>query len=130
MDEDLGTVRVARLVGAFDCGRVLNPTTARSQLMGGMIMGVGAACLEGAHVDREPEDEEEQCGEDIAEAEEPLLELFADGQFPRGEVEAETVDVPRPQPHRDGGGEVARRQAVDGSIRGRRLRPDGRDGDA
>jgi xanthine dehydrogenase YagR molybdenum-binding subunit len=52
VDEDLGTLRVARLVGAFDCGRVLNPTTARSQLMGGMIMGVGAACLEGARVDR------------------------------------------------------------------------------
>jgi xanthine dehydrogenase YagR molybdenum-binding subunit len=52
VDEDLGMVRVARLVGAFDCGRVLNPTTARSQLMGGMIMGVGLACLEGARVDR------------------------------------------------------------------------------
>jgi xanthine dehydrogenase YagR molybdenum-binding subunit len=52
VDEDLGTVQVARLVGAFDCGRVLNPTTARSQLMGGMIMGVGAACFEGARVDR------------------------------------------------------------------------------
>jgi xanthine dehydrogenase YagR molybdenum-binding subunit len=52
VDEDLGTLRVARMVGAFDCGRVLNPATARSQLMGGMIMGVGAACLEAARVDR------------------------------------------------------------------------------
>jgi xanthine dehydrogenase YagR molybdenum-binding subunit len=52
VDEDLGTIRVARLVGAFDCGRVLNPATARSQLIGGMIMGVGAACLEAAVVDR------------------------------------------------------------------------------
>lgn len=52
VDEDLGELRVARMVGAFDCGRVLNPVTARSQLMGGMIMGVGAACLEGAWVDR------------------------------------------------------------------------------
>jgi xanthine dehydrogenase YagR molybdenum-binding subunit len=52
VDEDLGTLRVARMVGAFDCGRVLNPTTARSQLMGGMVMGVGAACLEAARVDR------------------------------------------------------------------------------
>jgi xanthine dehydrogenase YagR molybdenum-binding subunit len=52
VDEDLSTVRVPRMVGAFDCGRVLNPTTARSQLMGGMVMGVGAACLEAARVDR------------------------------------------------------------------------------
>jgi xanthine dehydrogenase YagR molybdenum-binding subunit len=52
VDEDLGTLRVARMVGAFDCGRVLNPTTARSQLIGGMVMGVGAACLEAALVDR------------------------------------------------------------------------------
>jgi xanthine dehydrogenase YagR molybdenum-binding subunit len=52
VDEDLRVLRVARMVGAFDCGRVLNPTTARSQLMGGMVMGVGAACLEAARVDR------------------------------------------------------------------------------
>jgi xanthine dehydrogenase YagR molybdenum-binding subunit len=51
VDEDLGTIRVTRLVGAFDCGRVLNPTTARSQLLGGMVMGYGAACLEGSVVD-------------------------------------------------------------------------------
>jgi xanthine dehydrogenase YagR molybdenum-binding subunit len=52
VDEDLGSLRVARMVGAFDCGRVLNPATARSQLLGGMVMGVGAACLEAALVDR------------------------------------------------------------------------------
>jgi xanthine dehydrogenase YagR molybdenum-binding subunit len=52
VDEDLGTLRVARMVGAFDCGRVLNPVTARSQLLGGMVMGVGAACLEAAVMDR------------------------------------------------------------------------------
>jgi xanthine dehydrogenase YagR molybdenum-binding subunit len=52
VDQDLGTLRVARMVGAFDCGRVLNPATTRSQLIGGMVMGVGAACLEAARVDR------------------------------------------------------------------------------
>jgi CO/xanthine dehydrogenase Mo-binding subunit len=37
VDADLGLVRVRRLLGAFAPGRVLNPKTARSQLMGGML---------------------------------------------------------------------------------------------
>ena len=41
-----GEVRVNRLVGAFDCGRILNPTTAASQFRGGMIMGLGMALTE------------------------------------------------------------------------------------
>ncbi len=52
VDEDLDTLRVSRMVGAFDCGRVINPATARSQLLGGMVMGIGAACFEAAVVDR------------------------------------------------------------------------------
>jgi xanthine dehydrogenase YagR molybdenum-binding subunit len=52
VDEDFGTVRVRRMVGAFDCGRLYNPKLAESQLMGGMIMGLGQALLEAAHVDR------------------------------------------------------------------------------
>ncbi|MFF3256889.1 xanthine dehydrogenase family protein molybdopterin-binding subunit [Actinacidiphila glaucinigra] len=46
VDADLGLVRVRRMVGAFAPGRVLNPKTARSQLMGGMIWGLGQALLE------------------------------------------------------------------------------------
>jgi len=46
VDEDFGTVRVRRMVGAFDSGKVFNPTLARSQWMGGMIMGLGQALLE------------------------------------------------------------------------------------
>ncbi|ARP82991.1 oxidoreductase [Bordetella genomosp. 8] len=46
VDEDFGTVRVRRMVGAFDSGRVFNPRLARSQWMGGMIMGLGQALLE------------------------------------------------------------------------------------
>jgi xanthine dehydrogenase YagR molybdenum-binding subunit len=46
VDADLGMVRVSRLVGAFAGGRILNPLTARSQLMGGMVMGIGMALLE------------------------------------------------------------------------------------
>lgn len=41
-----GEVRIDRLVGSFDCGRILNPTTATSQFKGGMIMGIGMALTE------------------------------------------------------------------------------------
>jgi xanthine dehydrogenase YagR molybdenum-binding subunit len=46
VDADLGQVRVSRMVGAFAAGKILNPKTARSQLMGGMIWGLGMALLE------------------------------------------------------------------------------------
>lgn len=39
-------IRVDRLVGAFDCGRILNTKTATSQFEGGMIMGLGMALTE------------------------------------------------------------------------------------
>ncbi|AVH58568.1 MULTISPECIES: xanthine dehydrogenase family protein molybdopterin-binding subunit [Streptomyces] len=51
VDVDLGVVRVRRMVGAFAPGRVLNPKTARSQLMGGMIWGLGQALLEANYMD-------------------------------------------------------------------------------
>ncbi len=41
-----GEVRVTRLLGAFDCGRILNARTAASQFRGGMIMGLGMALTE------------------------------------------------------------------------------------
>jgi xanthine dehydrogenase YagR molybdenum-binding subunit len=41
-----GEVRVDRLLGSFDCGRILNPKTAASQFRGGMIMGLGLALME------------------------------------------------------------------------------------
>jgi len=41
-----GEIRVPRLLGAYDCGRVINPKTAGSQLRGGMIMGMGMALME------------------------------------------------------------------------------------
>ena len=46
VDAETGVVRVARLCGTYDCGRLINPRTARSQLMGGMIFGLGAALTE------------------------------------------------------------------------------------
>ena len=51
VDADLGLVRVRRMVGAFAPGRVLNAKTARSQLMGGMLWGLGQALLEGTIMD-------------------------------------------------------------------------------
>jgi xanthine dehydrogenase YagR molybdenum-binding subunit len=51
VDADLGLVRVRNLTGAFAPGRVLNPRTARSQLVGGMLWGMGQALLEGTHMD-------------------------------------------------------------------------------
>ena len=46
VDRDLGIVRVARMVGAYGAGRVLNPKTARSQLYGGITFGIGMALME------------------------------------------------------------------------------------
>jgi len=39
-------VRVGRLLGVFAAGRIVNPTTARSQLIGGMTMGLSMALQE------------------------------------------------------------------------------------
>jgi xanthine dehydrogenase YagR molybdenum-binding subunit len=52
VDADLGEVRVTRFVGAFDCGRILNAKTARSQFVGGIVMGLGMALMEATHADR------------------------------------------------------------------------------
>ena len=46
VDEDLGVVRVTRLVLAIAAGRIINPKTARSQILGGAVMGIGMALHE------------------------------------------------------------------------------------
>ena len=46
-----GEVRVRRVLGAFDCGRILNEKTARSQFRGGIIMGLGLALMEETQFD-------------------------------------------------------------------------------
>ncbi|HEY4359874.1 MAG TPA: xanthine dehydrogenase family protein molybdopterin-binding subunit [Bryobacteraceae bacterium] len=46
VDADLGQVSVARMVGAFGAGVILNSKTARSQFIGGMIWGIGFALHE------------------------------------------------------------------------------------
>lgn len=47
-----GEVRVRRMMGVFDCGRVLNEKTARSQCLGGMTFGIGIALTEAMEHDR------------------------------------------------------------------------------
>jgi len=44
-------IRVPRIAGAFAAGRIINTRTARSQLMGGMIWGIGAALHEATEID-------------------------------------------------------------------------------
>ncbi|MGI4976896.1 MAG: xanthine dehydrogenase family protein molybdopterin-binding subunit, partial [Janthinobacterium lividum] len=52
VDPLLRTIRVARMVGAFACGKIINPRTARSNLAGGMVWGASFALLEETRVDR------------------------------------------------------------------------------
>ena len=44
-------IRVPRMVGAFAAGHIMNPRTARSQYMGGMIWGMASALHEATEVD-------------------------------------------------------------------------------
>jgi xanthine dehydrogenase YagR molybdenum-binding subunit len=51
IDEDLGEIRVPRIVTAHEVGRILNAKTARSQIAGGVVWGIGQALLEETLVD-------------------------------------------------------------------------------
>jgi CO/xanthine dehydrogenase Mo-binding subunit len=46
VDPELGLLRVARIVSALDAGRILNEKLARSQMIGGAVMGIGMTMLE------------------------------------------------------------------------------------
>jgi len=46
VDPELGLIRLRRAVGAYSAGRIVNPRTARSQMIGGIIWGWGMATLE------------------------------------------------------------------------------------
>ena len=46
-----GETRVSRILGSFDCGRILNAKTAKSQFRGGIIMGLGMALMEETQFD-------------------------------------------------------------------------------
>jgi len=52
VDVDSGEVRVDRVLGVFAAGCILNPKTARSQLIGGMTIGVSMALLGESRLDQ------------------------------------------------------------------------------
>jgi xanthine dehydrogenase YagR molybdenum-binding subunit len=51
VDSLTGEVRVRRLLGVYAAGRILNSRTARSQFIGGMVMGLGMALTESSTMD-------------------------------------------------------------------------------
>ncbi|MFC3215101.1 xanthine dehydrogenase family protein molybdopterin-binding subunit [Novosphingobium panipatense] len=52
VDEELNQVRVTRVVSAVAAGRIINPKTARSQILGGVVMGIGMALHEETFADK------------------------------------------------------------------------------
>ncbi len=50
-DPGISELRVTRVVSAIDVGQVINAKTARSQVEGAIVMGLGAACFEGTEYD-------------------------------------------------------------------------------
>jgi xanthine dehydrogenase YagR molybdenum-binding subunit len=51
IDEELGVIRVTRVVNAVAAGRILNRKTAHSQVMGGVVWGIGMALHEETYHD-------------------------------------------------------------------------------
>ena len=51
VDMDTGEIRLRRMLGVFTAGRILNAKTARSQAIGGMTFGIGAALQEALDLD-------------------------------------------------------------------------------
>jgi len=51
VDEQLDIIRVTRVVSAIAGGRILNTKTAHSQIMGGVVWGIGMALHEETHID-------------------------------------------------------------------------------
>ncbi|MPR05452.1 xanthine dehydrogenase family protein molybdopterin-binding subunit [Microvirga tunisiensis] len=52
VDPDLCEARVNRIVGSYGLGRIVNPKTTRSQVIGGMVGGIGMALMEHSPMDR------------------------------------------------------------------------------
>ncbi len=50
-DPGISHLRVARVVSAIDVGRIVNPLTARNQVEGAIVMGIGMALFEGTEYD-------------------------------------------------------------------------------
>ena len=87
VDLETGVIRVLRLVGVYDVGRVINPRTACSQLRGAMIAGLGGALTEEGYFD--PNNGR------------AVVRNLADYHIPScadvPEITVETLDIPDPQ---------------------------------
>lgn len=92
VNADTGEIRVRRLAGAFDAGRILNEKTARSQLMGGMIFGLGAALMEeslmdmrfGSFMNRDLAEYHIAVNRDVPRLEVKMLDTFDQASNPLG----------------------------------------------
>ena len=92
VDRDTGEIRVRRMLGAFGVGRVLNAKTARSQLIGGMIMGLGSGLSEetiadvryGSFVNRDLAEYHVPVNADVAEIDAIVLDELEDKMNPIG----------------------------------------------
>ncbi len=51
VDPELGLLRLRRVVGRYSAGRIVNPRTARAQMIGGIVWGWGKAAMEVSHQD-------------------------------------------------------------------------------
>ncbi len=87
VNEQTGEVRVSRWVGAFDTGRILNPKTARSQFVGGIIMGIGMALTEETFID-------ERAGR-VANATLSEYHVPVNADIPN--IQTYSLDIPDPQ---------------------------------
>ena len=92
-------VRVPRVVSVADCGRVISPTTAASQVRGAVVWGIGATLREHSEVDPRYGG---FLNDDLAEY---VIPVNAD----IGDIDVELVDVPDPlnEPGVKGLGEVS-----------------------
>ena len=85
-DEATGVVCVARLCGVYDVGRLINPRTAHSQLMGGMIFALGVTLMEESLYD--------------LHSELPVIRNLADYHVPScadtPQIQVEALNVPDP----------------------------------
>ncbi len=87
VSEVTGEIRVDRLVGAFDCGRILNTQTAASQFKGGMIMGLGMALSEETLLD-------ERAGRIMSSS---LAEYHVPVHLDVPDIEVMWTDIPDPR---------------------------------
>ena len=46
VNEEIGRVKISKIVSVFDCGKIINPKGARNQFIGGLVFGIGQAMLE------------------------------------------------------------------------------------